>query len=339
MENGFRVVIAADGRPFEFLRKEFPECSMVRFPGTRITYQKTRFLAFKLMLQVPAFLFGIRREHNFLKKLILAEKPSVIVSDNRYGAWSKSVRSIFITHQLRIILPQKLKFSEALLNRISRDMIRKFSECWIPDFEFHNGLAGKLSHPGMTLPNMQYIGTLSRFSTEKRFSDAGIMPVCDLLVMLSGPEPQRTVFEGMIINMIIDSGLKAIVVRGKTEEITVDDAGANVRVYSHLPTAELRKAILQSHLVICRSGYSSIMDLVTLGKQAIFVPTPGQTEQEYLATYLKEKKIFFSMAQDKFDLLYAIEMSRNFPGMVLQNDYKALEERIRDLKNSSPLPG
>jgi uncharacterized protein (TIGR00661 family) len=329
LENGYRVVIAADGRPLEFLKKEFPDCKAVRFPGTKITYQKNKNLALKVILQAPAFLAGIFREHRFLAKLILEEKPVIIFSDNRYGAWSKSVYSIFMTHQLRIIVPRQIRFLEGLLNRFKDMFLRKFNECWIPDFEFHNGLAGKLSHPPLKIPECHYIGTLSRFKTDKRFNSGGNIPVCDLTIILSGPEPQRTVFETMILKMIEDSGLKAIVIRGKTEETTIDDPGDNIRVYSHLPTTEMREAILQSHMVICRSGYSSIMDLATLGKQAIFVPTPGQTEQEYLATYLMEKKIFFSMPQDKFDLLYAIEMSRNFPGMVLQNDYQALGERIR----------
>ena len=328
MKSGYRVVIAADGRPLAFLKKEFPDCRAIPFPGTKITYQKNHFLALKLFTQIPAFLLGIRKEHRFLKKLVEQEKPDIIFSDNRYGVYSRSAYSIFMTHQLHVLPPERLGFLSGFLNRINHSFIRKFDECWIPDFEFHNGLAGKLSHPPIPIPNLHYLGTLSRFSSEQRFAEAGIMPVCDLLVMLSGPEPQRTVFENMILKMIEDAGLKAIVVRGKTEDASVQETGNNIRVYSHLPTAEMREAILQSHLVICRSGYSSIMDLVTLGKQAIFVPTPGQTEQEYLATYLKEKKIYFSMAQDKFDLLYAIEMSRNFPGMVLQNDLKELQARI-----------
>ena len=85
--------------------------------------------------------------------------------------------------------------------------------------------------------------------------------------------------------------------------------------------------ILNSIVVISRPGYSSIMDLTTLGKRAIFIPTPGQTEQEYLARYLKDKKIYFSMEQDEFDLFYALEMSNNYPGMVLENDYTELEKR------------
>lgn len=335
LEMGWRVVIAADGRPLEFLRKEFPQCKTVRFPGTRITYQRSRFLALKLIRQAPGFLLGIRKEHAFLKKLEADEHPDIIFSDNRYGVYTNDCLSIIMTHQLQLQLPGPVQWLARAMNRINRSFIARFDECWVPDFEYHNGLAGKLSHPDTPLPNQHYIGTLSRFSDGKRQVVEGTFPVCDLLVMLSGPEPQRTVFEEMILKMIIDAGLKAIIVRGRTEGNSRTNIGDTVRVYDHLPTAELKEAILQSHLVICRSGYSSIMDLVTLGKQAIFIPTPGQTEQEYLAAYLMEKKIFFSMPQQDFDLLYAIEMSRNFPGMVLQNDYSALSERVRFLMEKS----
>jgi len=153
----------------------------------------------------------------------------------------------------------------------------------------------------------------------------------DIMVSLSGPEPQRTILEKMIFEQLKGSGLSGIIVRGLTERTEEWDLTDKIHVYSHLGTEKMKEHILRSHIVICRSGYSSLMDLVSLGKTAILIPTPGQPEQEYLASYLMEKKIYFSMPQHHFDLLYAIEMSRNFPGLVMQNDYHALEERIRDV--------
>jgi len=155
------------------------------------------------------------------------------------------------------------------------------------------------------------------------------------MVALSGPEPQRTLFEEIVFDQLINSGLSGIIVRGLTESSEEWRLTEKIQVFSHLETKKMKEYILRSHIVICRSGYSSLMDLVTLGKNAILIPTPGQTEQEYLARYLMEKKIYFSMPQYHFDLLYAIEMTRNFPGLVMSNDYKILEERIREVKEAS----
>ena len=152
--------------------------------------------------------------------------------------------------------------------------------------------------------------------------------------MLSGPEPQRTILEEKILKQLRDINLQAAMVRGMPEAEEASGLHGNLLVFSHLDSEKLREMIHRSALVICRSGYSSILDLVTLGKRAIFIPTPGQTEQEYLSKYLMEKKIFFSMAQEDFDLLYALEMSKNFHGMVIRNDYKILEEEILSLKGS-----
>jgi UDP-N-acetylglucosamine transferase subunit ALG13 len=285
-----------------------------------------------MLLKSPALIWSYYREHQDLKKLICLETPDIIISDNRYGLWNRDHFCIFITHQLRIIPPPLISFLSNPLNRLIHSLINNFDECWIPDFELHNGLAGLLSHPENIPENVHYIGTLSRFSSSNRLADN--MLTCDynIMVALSGPEPQRTLLEEIIFDQLINSGLSGIIVRGLTEITEEWNLTEKIRVFSHLETARMREFMLRSHIIICRSGYSSLMDLVTLGKNAILIPTPGQTEQEYLARYLMEKKIYFSMPQHHFDLLYAIEMTRNFPGLVMQNDFKALTERIRLVK-------
>jgi predicted glycosyltransferase len=215
-----------------------------------------------------------------------------------------------------------------------RRQVEKFDECWIPDFELHYGLAGQLSHPHQLPANTYYIGTLSRFSAPAGQREVPLPCDYDIMALLSGPEPQRTILEEIVFEQLKNTGLSGIIVRGLTEAAEEWDLTEKIRVFSHLETAKMKEYILRSHIVICRSGYSSLMDLLTLGKNAILIPTPGQTEQEYLARYLMEKKIYFSMPQRHFDLLYAIEMTRNFPGLVMQNDYKILEERIREVRKA-----
>ena len=332
IESGDEVVIAADGRSYEFLKKEFPECRFIRLKGTRVTYSKHGGFLLKIIGLSPFLLRSYYRERRDLKKLIRLEDPAVIVSDNRYGLWNRDRFCIFITHQLRIILPSSVRFLSGPLNRMIHRRIEKFDECWIPDFELHYGLAGQLSHPQKLPANTHYIGTLSRFSVPAGQRDIPLPCDYDIMVALSGPEPQRTILEKMIFEQLKNSGLSGIIVRGLTEGSEEWDLTEKIRVFSHLETAKMKEVMLRSHIVICRSGYSSLMDLVTLGKNAILIPTPGQTEQEYLARYLMGKKIYFSMPQHQFDLLYAIEMTRNFPGLVIQNDYKVLEERIREVR-------
>lgn len=332
MEFGDEVVIAADGRPYEFLKKEFPGCRVTRLGGAKIIYSKRQGFLFQIFKLSPFLLWSYFRERKDISKLIKLEGADIIVSDNRYGLWNRNCYCILITHQIRIIFPQPVRFLSGFVNRIIRCRIEKFNECWIPDFELHNGLAGQLSHPPMLPRNAHYIGTLSRFSDPPGQKEGP--PPCDfdIMVALSGPEPQRTILEELIFKQLINSGMSSTIVRGLTEGTEEWDLTDKIHVFPHLETTKMKEYMLRSRIVICRSGYSSLMDLVTLGINAILIPTPGQTEQEYLARYLLEKKIYFSMPQYHFDLIYAIEMSRNFHGLVMQNDYEALVERISEIK-------
>ena len=332
-ENGFKVVIAADGHPLEFLKKEFPSSQFIKFPGVRITYPENSRFALRMCLLTPKFILGIIREHRMLKKIIKQENIDIVVSDNRYGLWNRGKFSILITHQLNIHLPGTLKLLSGIIRKINNSLIRKFDECWIPDFELHRGLAGKLSHPDNLPSNAVYIGALSRFSFGSTHFRQAIPIQYDIIAVLSGPEPQRSIFEEKILYQLKSTDLRGIVIRGLIDSNESYYLTENIRVFSHLDTQQLKGDMLGSEVVICRSGYSSIMDIVTIGKRAIFIPTPGQTEQEYLAHYMMDKKIFFAMPQADFDLLYALEMAKNFPGMVMQNDYQILEERIRLLNN------
>jgi uncharacterized protein (TIGR00661 family) len=331
MEKGFTVVLAADGRPYEFLGREFPELPIIRFPGTRISYARRTSLAFWLWKIVPKFAMGIWKEHKALKRLLEEEPFDAVVSDNRYGLFSRKCRSILITHQVELEMPAGIRLLSGWVNRSIRYFISRFDECWIPDFDMHFSLAGKLSHPKKQLPNTFYIGPLSRFSEKSRPVNFPELPVYEVFVILSGPEPQRTVFEEIIFAQLKKTSLTGIIVRGKTEEAESFDLTEGIRVFSHLDTDTFAQVLRQSLIIISRPGYSSLMDIVTVGKRAIFVPTPGQTEQEYLARYLMDKKIFFSVDQCHFDLTYAIQMSVNYPGMVLTNDYEVLRERIENI--------
>jgi len=331
LAQGFRVVIASDRRPMAFLRREFPNLEFIKFPGTHITYPQGSLMALKIFFQGPKLLSGIRREHKQLRKIIAEYNIDLVFSDNRYGLWSHEVPSIFMTHQLQIKVPRYMGIFSTILQRINYGIIKRYNECWVPDFESHKGLAGELSHPVRLPDHLNYIGTLSRFSGAMHHPAPREIPPFEILILLSGPEPQRTILEETLLAQLQHTTIKTVIVRGITERQDERKFSEHVRIFSHLGSDILQEYIRNALIVICRSGYSSIMDIAAMGKRAIFIPTPGQTEQEYLASYLMSKKIYFSMSQRNFDLIYALEMSKNFPGMVLENDYKDLQERIREI--------
>jgi UDP-N-acetylglucosamine transferase subunit ALG13 len=331
MQKGFRVVVAADGRPLDFLKREFPGIPFRVFPGAKIRYPEKAGFTWRMIRLAPRFLLQILREHRMLRRLLDQEDAGVVVSDNRYGLWSRRCHTILITHQLSVEVPKGLTWAQPILEWTVRWFAEKFNACWVPDFAQPIGLAGRLSHPLKLPQNALYTGILSRFSLHEIFHAPPEPSGFEILVLLSGPEPQRTILEKNLTGQLMNTDLRTVIVRGFTEKSETEDLAPHIRRFSHLETPALRDLMKDVLVVIARSGYSSIMDLVSMGKRAIFIPTPGQTEQEYLARNLMEKKIFFSMAQEDFDLIYALEMSKNFPGMVLENDYKVLEEAVEAL--------
>jgi uncharacterized protein (TIGR00661 family) len=338
IELGYHVIVAASGRPLEFIRREHPDIQTVDFPGVRVNYPRNSRMTLQILRLLPRFLAGIWREHRMVKNIAYQNKVTLVVSDNRYGCWVPGITSVFITHQLSIQLTGKIKFLRKIIDAVNHRFIRKFDACWIPDFEAHHGIAGALSHPPVLPAKAHYIGILSRFTRYVDPFDRSVSPDFELLVMLSGPEPQRTILEDKILMQLVSINMQVAMVRGMPESDEAYVLDNRIHVFAHLDSEKLFQLISRSAMVICRSGYSSIMDIVTLGKRAIFIPTPGQPEQEYLAHYLMEKKIYFSTGQEDFSLLYALEMSKNFPGMVIRNNYRDLEERIKEVMNRSTAP-
>lgn len=331
IENGFRVIIAADGKSHDFLKNEFPELKMIRFSGIRIRYSAGKNLVLKIALQTPLFLYGIFREHHILSKMIRKERPTVVFSDNRYGLWSRKAKCIFMTHQVRVILPGFWKLFSGCVNWILGWFVKKFDECWVPDEPHGNGLAGMLSHPRKTGFPVHYVGILSRFISHDGILTPRPEPENDFLVIISGPEPQRTVLEEIILKKFLNSKLKGNIITGRIGEHGKSKLNENISVFKHINTHEMFSMIMDSAVVICRPGYSSLMDLATLGKNAILIPTPGQTEQEYLAEYLMDKGCFFSAGQEHFDPEEAIRNSTSYGGIRIINDLSILTWRIRNL--------
>jgi uncharacterized protein (TIGR00661 family) len=300
------VVIGGNGDSLTLLMKEFPSLASIRLPAYNPEYPRGEAMAWKMALQIPKFIGVIRREHHAVEKIISEKKIDIIISDNRYGIWSSRIPSVLITHQSNILMPKRFGWLQNLVRFFNHRQMKKFSVCWIPDYPGGNSFAGDLAHFG-SKPEVhhEFIGLLSRFTYEARDM------LCQIVVILSGPEPQRTILEKILVPQVQKSGLKYFIVLG---QLTRRNSYNNPNIVDFLISAELQEKILSSELVIARSGYSSIMDLASLRKKAILIPTPGQTEQEYLAKTLKEKGVAFSMPQNVFDLKTAIAHSKNYVG-------------------------
>jgi uncharacterized protein (TIGR00661 family) len=330
LKKDVRVILAADKRPLLLLRQEFPELPFIRFPGYNFSYPGSDRMALKMTLQTPAIFRGIREENRRLDELIDRYELDAVISDNRFGLYSDKVLSVFMTHQVFIRTPRYLTFFAFLLNRINSYYISKYHECWIPDFEGDQNLSGELSHNSPLPVHCFFIGPQSRFCNGDQAPQVKEQEY-DFLALLSGPEPQRTILEEKLIPMMNNSGLKCAMVLGTPERNpNVTDFG-NITVFPHLDGDSLLKLIIRSEWVISRPGYSTVMDLAVLGKKAIFVPTPGQTEQEYLADYFRKKGIFYSEKQSVFNLLSAVTEAAEYQGIMMKYDDKALEVRIEAL--------
>ncbi len=338
LEKNCEVIIGADGRSLQLLQKEFPSCEFVQIRGYNISYPKNGSMVFKMALQIPQILSGIKQEHEKLKKIIKERKDlpagrqvDAVISDNRFGLWSREVPCVFITHQLMVKSP----FGEKLIHRLNKNYISKFSECWIPDVSLTHragkGLSGDLAHKFSLPENAKFIGVLSRFILPLNLPQRGDT----LLVILSGPEPQRTIFEKKIMEQIALLKKRILIIQGITEKNERRKISENVEIVSHLTSEELQKEIFSSEVILSRPGYSTVMDLAVLSKKAIFVPTPGQTEQEYLATYFSEKKIAYSVSQNKFDLKTALKESEHYSGFTEKYSTEEFKESVDlFLKNS-----
>ena len=302
LKQGAEVVIGADNRPLELLKNEFPELEFIKFPSYQITYPDKGSMVLKMLFSIPKIWNGIKKEHHLLQAIIKKYSIDAVISDNRFGLWTGLVPCVFITHQINIKSP----FGENFLYRINKYFIKKYDKCWIPDYAGENNLSGDLSHLFPLPINADFIGVLSRFQQPNNLTIQQFNNL-DLFVIISGPEPQRTIFEKLIFEQLKTTKLKTVAVCGTPEKPYQYSLTDTIKVFSHLQSDEFLKCILDAEIIISRSGYSTIMDLAALNKKAIFIPTPGQTEQEYLAKYLSKKQLCLSYSQNKFNIKEALQ--------------------------------
>ncbi|MFM7014686.1 MAG: glycosyltransferase, partial [Bacteroidota bacterium] len=195
--------------------------------------------------------------------------------------------------QLYLQAPNRFtKWVEPILFYFHLKFLKRFSKIWIPDAENENNLSGILSHHPSIQKNLicEFIGPLSRF---KRSTDTTTTINYEVVVLISGPEPQRSIFQEACVKEAKRIKKKTLILLGLPNKKEMTTNG-NITLASHLDHRQLSSTLINAKYIVCRSGYSTLMDLAALNKTALCIPTPGQTEQLYLAEHLsKQHKIVF----------------------------------------------
>jgi hypothetical protein len=346
-EKGSDVVFGADTQILPLIEQELPGIRLIEIPGLHIRYSRFLPQYLCIFLQLPAVVISAFREHFALRRIVREINPAVIISDNRFGLFHPRIFSVYVTHQLRIPFPQSLRFMEPFTAWLHRKIINRYDLCLVPDYPGEVNLSGRLSHglkapgnlPGrlsqrLKLPgNVHYMGPLSRFRTAAP-SEAAITPrhpYCCLI--LSGPEPQRTMLLEQVaaalpgIQLCVLSAAPVKMIPGNDPFLTLI-----IRPCS----GTMRQLIEGSSLVITRAGYTSVMELVSLEKGAVLIPTPGQPEQEYLGDWLNGHHGFITVKQQNIGSLRAL--AERFMTDTVLNEIPSpqLPDNVTEVGNSPP---
>jgi len=319
------VIIASGEEHLNLIRSELPGCTFMLFPGFNPRYSRYMPQYLSMFLKIPLLAYHVFLEHIRLRKIIKKYSVDIVISDNRFGLWNRGIKSVYVTHMLLIPFPGRLKFMEPAGIFLHSLIIRKYNLCFIPDLPGERNISGRLSH-GIRIPgNVRYIGILSRFMLnnqavclpeEKKYNT----------VILSGPEPQKEILKQKLIRLFSDKEPPTIMLEGKPGKEVIKRRSGNITIYNHLASDQLRNVITGSELVVSRSGYTTIMDLVALNCSALLIPTPGQTEQEYLAEYLTEQGLFSFIRQRDAGKEIAVPEKKSY------NAYRITEESRKLLR-------
>ncbi len=320
------VIIAAYGSSEILLKKRFPDTEIIYLSGFEPRYPKNGGMAMMLLSSFPGMITSAINARKSFKRILIEKNIDIVISDNRYELYSKKVYSVFITHQLNIKTHGLQILAKPIINHIIKAFTNRFNEIWIPDDPLVN-LSGSLSQNKNS--KARYVGLLSRF----HIHDTNINKEYDVVAIISGPEPQRTIFENIIMQQMQDSNLHCAIISGKPE-LDKSLQKENITVYPHLDDKRFASLISSAKLIISRPGYSTLMDLANFGSKAVFVPTPGQTEQIYLANMMKKKQIAYTMNQKDFDLKKSIDKSVYFSGLKITNTTSLLKDAIDSVLNN-----
>lgn len=313
--HGLEVIVAGSGSSGTLLKQVFPDLLHLNVPSFTFTYTRVPGLfPFQIIRQLPRFIQQTQQEQQWLLEQQKAHQFHAVISDNRFGMYHANIPSIFITHQLGLKTGLG-SWVDGQVQKVKYNKLKRFTTCWVPDVRENDNLAGALSHPSR-MPDIpvEYIGWLSGVDqTDLKEKEN------HLLILLSGPEPSRTQLEIQLKNELKDYAYPVSFVRGLPQHNDNPLRKGNVTFYNSVSREQLSALTSEADCVICRSGYSSVMDMVHLRKKAVFIPTPGQPEQEYLARHLLDSKIAPFLIQKDFNVAEALKLRSQFPYQLSKN--------------------
>ena len=330
MDHGHEVTIATSGGAFHLLKKECPDCEFIYFEDYPAPYSSTRYFLPKFIANIPVLIKALADENKRMDELLSKNSYDVVISDNRPGVYSKNIPSVFISHQLRFSVPYYIRPVETASQYINEYFHKKFDHVIVPSNspdDNGNCLSGKLCRSIRKTTNMKayYAGILS--SAKK----IDVREDLDFLIIISGPEPQRSVLEEIILKQVQELPGEKMVLLGRPLDNFEKRLDEWTTVKSYATEEEKVVLMNRAKFIISRSGYTTMMDIAELGKKrGVFIPTPGQTEQEYLSQYYHEQKWFYSKSQYRLKLSKDIENSEEYRGFP---ELPKTEENMKRLYN------
>lgn len=284
-KSGLNIIIASSGHSLGYLRARYPLLQTLELPSKKVTYSRygAGWALAKRVIQQPRL---NRIQENWTREVVKKHGVNGVISDNVYGAVSNQVPCVIVTHQLGLMAPVfKSAFDKKLAAWLDR-----FAEVWIPDLPGTDSLAGKMTENVFVTTRRRYVGRLSRLEELPAQNKA-----YDMLALVSGPEPQRTAMENIALEYFEKCSGKKQLIRGASDLPGLDVDGKNVEIKDFLDGVQLSETIQRSKMVICRSGFSTLCDLMALNARAELIPTPQQPEQEYLSERCREKGWFSTL--------------------------------------------
>lgn len=279
LQLGKEVYIASDGLALEFLKEEFPQLPYVSLPSYNIVYP-THSMILNLLYQSPHIISTFKKENKEVKNILSLTGCTAIISDNRMGIYHRDTLNIYLTHQIHIA--HKIGIVSYGASKIHQAFFKNFDKVWIPDYCGAEALAPKLSHSFDK--NVTYLGPLTTIKPQKTTLD------WDIVVVLSGPEPQRTQLENQLLKVLSDlTHLNIAFVRGSVSVLHSQKIQKHILIQNKASRKDIEQFYNKTKILIARSGYTTIMDTQLLDIYKIWIPTPGQTEHEYLAEQFSKK--------------------------------------------------
>ncbi len=312
LEAGHRVTVLSTERALALLRGELGDrCRFVEVPDIPKPLSRWSPVFYvKMSLSMPKVFWTFWHEHRVTRQLHREHRFDRIVSDTRYGVFLNEVPSYLIVHSLRQIIPGRPRPLEWLVERSQMAMFAGARTVLVPDAE-EDGLAGDLCHNLACRwdGRLEYLGILS--SVRNLGSERDV----DYFVSVSGAEPQRTIFEQIVLSQVHDLPGRAVVALGRPDTTASVSDDGRVRIHSFLDRRQQEEMLNRARLVVSRSGYTTLMELAEVGSRALFTPTHGQSEQEYLGAYHEGTGAAHCVRQADLDLPRDVKLAEGYHGL------------------------